>query len=55
MAEATIDLATSLYRLLQNAGKPRMLERVGQVRDAAAAALGDAWNHAQFEGGADPH
>ena len=48
-AEATIDLATSLYSLLQNAGKPRLLERVGQVRDAAAAALSDAWNHARFE------
>jgi tetratricopeptide (TPR) repeat protein len=48
-AEATIDLATSLYSLLQNAGKPRLLERVGQVRDAAAAALGDVWNHARFE------
>ncbi len=47
-AEATIGLATSLYSLLQNAGKPRLLERVGQVRDAAAAALGDAWNHARF-------
>jgi tetratricopeptide (TPR) repeat protein len=48
-AEATIDLATLLYSLLRNAGKPRLLERVGQVRDAAAAALGDAWNHARFE------
>src|SRR6185295_15288489 len=48
-AEATIDLATSLYSLLQFAGKPRLLERVGQVREAAAKALGDAWNHAQFE------
>ena len=48
-AEATIDLATSLYSLLQFAGKPGLLERVGQVRDAAAAALGDAWNHARFE------
>ena len=48
-AEATIDLATSLYSLLQMLGKPRLLERVGQVRDAAAAALGDAWNHARFE------
>lgn len=47
-AEATIDLATSLYSLLQALGKPRLLERVGQVRDAAAAALGDAWNHARF-------
>ena len=47
-AEATIDLATSLYSLLQNAGKPRLLERVGQVCDAAAAAMGDAWSHVQF-------
>jgi tetratricopeptide (TPR) repeat protein len=48
-AEATIGLATPLYSLLSVLGKPRLLERVGQVRDAAAAALGDAWNHAQFE------
>ncbi|MDS4023021.1 MAG: tetratricopeptide repeat protein, partial [Candidatus Competibacter sp.] len=48
-AEATIDLAASLYSLLQLAGKPRLLARVGQVRDAAAAALGDAWNHARFQ------
>ena len=48
-AEATIGLATSLYSLLSMLGKPRLLERVGQVRDAAAAALGDAWNHARFE------
>ncbi len=48
-AVATIDLATSLYSLLQRLGKPRLLERVGQVHDAAAAALGDAWNHARFE------
>lgn len=48
-AEATIDLATTLYSLLQWTGMPRLLERVGQVSDAAAAALGDAWNHARFE------
>jgi tetratricopeptide (TPR) repeat protein len=48
-AEATIALATSLYSLLQNAGKLRLLERVGQARDDAAKALGDAWNHARFE------
>jgi len=48
-AEATIDLAASLQSLLQGLGKPRLLERVGQVRDAAAAALGDAWNHSRFE------
>ncbi|MDZ4700231.1 MAG: tetratricopeptide repeat protein [Rhodothermales bacterium] len=48
-AEATIGLATSLYSLLQFAGKPRLVERVGLVRDRAAAALGEAWNHARFE------
>ena len=48
-AETTIGLTTSLYSLLQFAGKPRLLARVGQVRDAAAAALGDAWNHARFQ------
>ena len=48
-AEATIDLATSLHKLLSVLGKPRLLALVGQVRDAAAAAMGDTWNHAQFE------
>lgn len=48
-AAATMDLATTLHSLLQFAGKPRLLERVGQVRDTAAAALGDVWNHMQFE------
>jgi tetratricopeptide (TPR) repeat protein len=48
-AEATIDLATSLYNLLQGLDKPRLLARVAQVRDAEAAALGDVWNHARFE------
>jgi hypothetical protein len=48
-AEATIDLATTLYHLLAGLGKPRLVERVGQVRDDAAAALGDAWNHARFD------
>ena len=48
-AETTIDLATSLYGLLSMLGKPRLLERVGQVRDAAAAALGETWNHARFQ------
>jgi tetratricopeptide (TPR) repeat protein len=48
-AEATIDLATSLYSLLQALGKPRLVERVAQARDAAAAALGQTWNHVRFE------
>ena len=48
-AEATVALATSLYRLLTNAGIPRLLERVGQVREDAAASLGNAWTHARFE------
>ncbi len=45
----TIGRATSLYGLLQGLGKPRLLERVARVRDAAAAALGEGWSHARFE------
>ena len=48
-AEATIALASSLYSLLSTLGKPRLLKHVGNARDTAAAALGEAWNHAQFE------
>ena len=44
-----IDLANRLYSLLQNLGRPRLLRRVGTIRDAAARALGDSWNHAAFE------
>jgi len=47
--ETTIYRATSLYSLLQMLGKPRLLERVAQVREAAAAALGEGWSHARFE------
>lgn len=45
---ATVKLTTSLCSLLLNTGKPRLLERVGLVRDAATAALGNAWNQSQF-------
>jgi tetratricopeptide (TPR) repeat protein len=45
----TIDRATSLYRLLQMLGKPRLLERVARVHEAAAAALGEGFSHARFE------
>lgn len=48
-AAATIALATSLYGLLQNLGKPKLAARVGQVRDAAHAHLGSTWQHAHFE------
>src|SRR6185503_15207454 len=47
-AEATVNLATSLYELLQPFGKPRLLAQVVDVRDAAASALGDVWNRARF-------
>jgi tetratricopeptide (TPR) repeat protein len=47
--ETTIDRATSLYGLLQGLGKPRLLERVARVREAAAAALGEGWSHARFQ------
>jgi tetratricopeptide (TPR) repeat protein len=46
--ETTIDRATSLYSLLQVLGKPRLLERVARVREAAAAALGEGPSHARF-------
>ena len=45
----TIARATSLYGLLQMLGKPRLLERVARVRDAAAADLGEGPSHARFE------
>ncbi|MBS0151989.1 MAG: tetratricopeptide repeat protein [Nitrospira sp.] len=51
-AKTSIDLATKLYILLQFSGKPRLLERVGQVRDFEAkrlGELGDPWNHARFK------
>ena len=48
-AEVTIDLATLLHSLLQQTGKPRLLHRLGQVRDAAAASLGSTWSHARFQ------
>jgi tetratricopeptide (TPR) repeat protein len=51
-AEAIIELATSLSRLLQRFGKPRLLARVGQVRDAAVRILGETWSHAAFEAAA---
>jgi tetratricopeptide (TPR) repeat protein len=45
----TIDRATALYSLLRSLGKPRLLERVARVREAAAAALGEGWSHARFQ------
>jgi tetratricopeptide (TPR) repeat protein len=48
-AEATIALVSSLHRLLQMLGKPRLLDQVTQARDAAAAVLGQTWSHARFE------
>jgi tetratricopeptide (TPR) repeat protein len=48
-AEATIHLAASLYSLLKDAGKARLLERLARIRDAAAAALEGTWNNASFK------
>jgi tetratricopeptide (TPR) repeat protein len=47
--ETTIDLTTSLYGLMEQTGKPRLVQRIGQVRNAAVEALGDTWNHAHFQ------
>jgi len=48
-AAATIGLTTSLYSLLRNVGRPRLLGLVRQVRDAAALALDDGWTHAGIQ------
>ena len=48
-AETTVELATAVYGLLKGLGKPRLLERVGKVRDVATATLGDTWTHAHFQ------
>jgi hypothetical protein len=53
-AEVTIDLATSLFSLLQVLGKPRLLERVAQVRDAEAAATGRDVESRTVRSAADP-
>jgi len=45
--EVTFDMSTLLYELLRPLGQPRLLARVGDVRDAAAPALGDAWNRSR--------
>jgi tetratricopeptide (TPR) repeat protein len=47
-AETTINLSTSLYSLLQKLGKPRLLSRLAQVRDAVDV-LSDASDHATFQ------
>jgi tetratricopeptide (TPR) repeat protein len=45
----TIGLATLLHSLLEELGRPRLMERVAQTRDAAAGTLGPEWNHARFQ------
>jgi tetratricopeptide (TPR) repeat protein len=45
----TIERVNFLYSLLQNLGKPQLLDRVARVRDVAAAALGEGWSHARFQ------
>ncbi len=47
--ETTIERATSLYSLLRWLGKPRLLERVARVREAAAAALAEGPSQARFD------
>lgn len=48
-AEATIRVAAALYRLLEMLGRPHLLERVMEVRNAAVMALGETWSHASFQ------
>jgi tetratricopeptide (TPR) repeat protein len=47
--ETTINRAALLYNLLEDLGKPRLLERVARVCDAAAASLGEGWSHGRFQ------
>lgn len=48
-AEATIGLTSTLYQLLQYLGRPRLLARIAQARDAAARSLADVpWSRARF-------
>jgi len=47
-AAATVELATRLQFLLNHLGRPRLLARVAETRDAAAARIGAAWNQARF-------
>ncbi len=47
--EATIRLTNSLFYLWKHLGKPRLLERLAQVRTVAATALGETWSHTSFE------
>ncbi|HEY6176123.1 MAG TPA: tetratricopeptide repeat protein [Kofleriaceae bacterium] len=47
--EATVELAGRLRDLVKGLGRPRLLAWVADVRDTAAARIGDAWNHLRFE------
>lgn len=46
--ESTINFVTSLYSLLRNTGKLRLLEQVGKIRDTVVATSGTLWNRARF-------
>jgi tetratricopeptide (TPR) repeat protein len=48
-AKATVELTTTLYTLLKDTDKKRLLEWVGKVRDAADATMGNLWNHERFD------
>lgn len=47
-AEAIVDVATGLQFLLSNLGRPRLLARLAETRDSAAARNGAAWNSVRF-------
>ena len=47
-AESTINLGTALHQLLRVLGKPRLLERVSGVLEAAAKQLDKDWSNARF-------
>jgi len=47
--EATIGLVTSLHRLFEFLGRPRLQQRIARARGAAEQALGGQWSYAAFE------
>ena len=48
---AMVELCAYLYKLLQNLGKPKLLQRIAHHSDAASKVLGGSWSHARFQAG----
>jgi len=49
-AEATIDVTTSLFQIVQGLGRSRVLAKIGSARDSAAREIdSEDWSHTRFE------